>query len=388
MLSSLPTVYADTDLNGDGVIDIFDYILAKRNAIEEAAPFCIAISDAEGAPGDTVSVAFDLAQNTGCCGLSFVVDYAPELTPATDTPIVMDENNFTAQHAQADVMEDANAILYYTTVVKECTDNGNLFTASFRIPEDAVPGTSYTMTVKRHDIVGLNYEEIPLLTGRGRITVLEPQKEPATAEPFIRNGIDVSQWQGNIDFEQVKQSADFVIMRAGFGKLATQVDKQFVNNYNKAKAAGMPVGAYWFSYALTPEEAKQEAQACIAVLGDRKFEYPIAMDVEYNKQLALGKEKVSEIIIAFCSELEAAGYYVSVYAPASYLTYTVNEQVKKNYDIWVAHVNVSQPGYNGAYGIWQYTWKARINGISTDVDRDYSYRDYPAIMARAGLNGY
>lgn len=387
LLSSMPAVYAESDMNGDGVIDIFDYILAKRTAIEEAAPLVLSISDAEGTPGETVSMEVSLGQNPGCISMALVLDYSPELIPVeakdSDSAIRLSEDQFTEFHAQTEVLEDAHRLFYYTMVVTRCEENGKLFTVDFKIPETAEPGTSYTMTLSQHDITGLSYEELPMLTGRGRIKVVE---QPPAAEPYVVTGIDISQWQGNVDFVQLKESAAFVMMRAGFGRLSTQVDKQFYNNYNKAKAAGMPIGAYWYSYAMSPEEARLEAQACMEVLGDRSFEYPIALDIEEKKQLALGVDRVSAIITAFCDEMEKAGYYVSVYAPAWHLNNTVNQQVKNTYDIWVANVNVAKTIYIGSYGMWQYSWTGRVSGVSTAVDMDYCYRDYPAIMKRTGLN--
>ena len=94
-------------------------------------------------------------------------------------------------------------------------------------------------------------------------------------------GIDVSSWQGNIDFGKVKASGiDFVIIRAGYGREVSQIDKCFVQNYNAAKVAGLDVGAYWYSYADSAEDAVKEAKACMEVIKGKKFEYPIYFDLE------------------------------------------------------------------------------------------------------------
>ena len=94
-------------------------------------------------------------------------------------------------------------------------------------------------------------------------------------------GIDVSQYQQNIDFKKVKASGvDFVIIRAGFGKYANQKDPYFESHYKAAKAAGLKVGAYWYSYAATVAEAKAEAQTCINAIKGKTFEYPIYFDLE------------------------------------------------------------------------------------------------------------
>lgn len=93
-------------------------------------------------------------------------------------------------------------------------------------------------------------------------------------------GIDISTWQGpNLDFKKLKKSGvNFAIIRAGFG--TGNKDNQFENNYSKAKKAGMPVGAYWYSYALSAEGARAEAQSCISMLKGKQFEYPIYFDLE------------------------------------------------------------------------------------------------------------
>ncbi len=92
---------------------------------------------------------------------------------------------------------------------------------------------------------------------------------------MTKNGIDVSEHQGAIGWSRVKASGvDFAILRAGYGKFATQKDRQFEANYANTKTVGLPVGAYWYSYAKTPEEARQEAQICLEIVKNRQFEYP------------------------------------------------------------------------------------------------------------------
>lgn len=192
-----------------------------------------------------------------------------------------------------------------------------------------------------------------------------------------------------MNFNQVKSGSDteFVILRAGYGKYLKQEDTYFKTNYNGAKAVGLPVGAYWYSYAKTPEEARIEANVCAQVLGNRQFEYPIAFDIEEPSVFALGKAAVSDIIRAFCTELEKKGYFVQVYCSTYYLTNYVDDAVKQRYDVWLAHYNVSRPTYTGSYGIWQYGI-GTCAGINGDTDMNISYRDYPAVIKREHLNGY
>ena len=95
------------------------------------------------------------------------------------------------------------------------------------------------------------------------------------------SGIDVSEWQGHVDFNAVKASGvKFVLIRAGYGRSASQEDRYFAEHYTQAKAAGLQVGAYWYSYAVSPADAANEARACLTVLGNRHFDFPIYFDLE------------------------------------------------------------------------------------------------------------
>lgn len=201
----------------------------------------------------------------------------------------------------------------------------------------------------------------------------------------MAKGIDVSQWQGKIDWQMVK--TDFVIIRAGYGRLSSQKDTEFENNYAGAKARGIPCGAYWFSYATTPDDARAEADACLSVIQGKQFEYPIYFDVEDRRILDLGKNAVSNIIRAFMDKLEKAGYFAGLYMSAIDLTAYADEDVRRRYAIWVADYNTEKPDYSGAYGLWQKSSTGKIDGINGNVDLDEAFENYPDIIKKAGLNG-
>lgn len=201
-------------------------------------------------------------------------------------------------------------------------------------------------------------------------------------------GIDVSEHQGNINWNAVAKEVGFAILRAGYGKVVTQKDKQFENNYKGCKENNVPCGVYWYSYATSEDTARQEARVCLEVIKGKQFEYPIYFDVEENSQFALGKDKVSKIIQAFCNEIENAGYWAGLYMSASPLVSYVSADVRQRYTLWVAHYGVSKPSYSGDYGMWQYTSTGRVSGISGNVDLDECYVDYPDLIKSAGLNGY
>lgn len=200
-----------------------------------------------------------------------------------------------------------------------------------------------------------------------------------------KKGIDISYCQPKVDWSKV--DADFVIVRAGYGKYSKQQDTMFESHYSGAKSRGIPVGAYWYSYAMSEDEARQEADACLAVLKGKQFEYPIYYDVEEKKQFDLGKEAVSAIIRAFLERVEAAGYWVGLYGSYSSLTTFTDEDIRNRYAIWLAHWNVSKSPYTGAYGVWQYG-VGKTAGITGDCDLDYGYVDYPSQIKAKGLNGF
>lgn len=200
------------------------------------------------------------------------------------------------------------------------------------------------------------------------------------------NGIDVSHHNGLIRWNEVK--TDFAIIRAGYGKSQHQTDRKFEYNYSGCIANNIPCGAYWYSYATTVEEAREEAKAFLTVIKGKKFSYPVFYDVEEERTFSCGKEKVSEIISAFCEEVEKAGYFVGVYMSSSALTSYVTEEVRNRYSIWVAHWGVKNPSYEGTYGMWQFSATGAVKGINGDVDLDKSYRNFPSVMLKNHLNGY
>ena len=192
-------------------------------------------------------------------------------------------------------------------------------------------------------------------------------------------GIDVSVHNGDIDWQKVKADGiDFAILRAGYGKPESQKDQKFEQNY---------VGAYWYSYAMSPEEAELEANVFLKVIKGKQFEMPVYFDLEEKKQFDLGKEKVSAIMRAFLERVESAGYFTGLYGSASPLFTHTADDIKSHYTIWLAHW-VDRTNYSGAYAVWQYSEKGKVDGISGNVDLDTCYKDFPTIIKGKGLNGF
>ena len=127
-------------------------------------------------------------------------------------------------------------------------------------------------------------------------------------------GIDVSHWQGRIDFDKVKsQGYSFVMINAGYGKYISQKDENFEKNYAAARKAGLNIGTYWYSYALTEADALAEAKTFLEAVKGKKFEYPLAFDIEDVSQSELPNAAINKIIEAFCDYLENNGYYAAVW---------------------------------------------------------------------------
>ncbi len=198
------------------------------------------------------------------------------------------------------------------------------------------------------------------------------------------NGIDVSFYQGDIDWPQVQADGiQFAMIRASYG--TEGVDPQFSNNMNNIAETSIARGAYHFCYALSVEEAAAEANNFLNTIAPYKFNYPVALDLEYEPILSVGRETLTNIALTFCDTVEKAGYYTMIYANLNWLSNYLDMSILDRFDIWLAQWG-SKPTFSGSFGMWQHSSTGRVSGINGDVDLDISYRDYPAIIAKNGLN--
>ena len=194
-----------------------------------------------------------------------------------------------------------------------------------------------------------------------------------TVSGSVAKCIDVSTWQGSIDFNKVKSAGyDYVIIRAGYGKEKSQKDNMFETNYKNAKSAGLKVGAYWFSYAMSPSTATAEADACLSCIKGKKFELPVYYDMEYQPAMSTSNSNYTKMAVNFCNKLKSNGFKSGVYSSASVYDYLLNRTTLKNngISIWNAEW-YTKPSIT--CDVWQYSDNGRINGISTNVDLDYIY---------------
>lgn len=204
--------------------------------------------------------------------------------------------------------------------------------------------------------------------------------------------IDISFYQGDVDFEKVKKEVDGVIIRAGYGQ--NNIDKKFVRNITECNRLGIPCGVYWFSYAYTEEMARKEAQYCLEAIKPYRVELPVCFDFEYDsvdyakrKGVTVGKALATKLVHAFCGEIEKAKYYAMNYTNPAYLAQYFDDTTLK-YDLWLAQwpTNPNPEKPPRECGIWQYTSKGAVSGIVGNVDMDAAYKDYPTIIRNAGLN--
>lgn len=196
-------------------------------------------------------------------------------------------------------------------------------------------------------------------------------------------GIDVSKWNGNVDFNKVKKAGyDFVIIRAGYGK--QNIDPKFKQNIQKAKAAGLKIGAYWFIYAKNRAELYVNCELCYATLISymNDLEMGLWADWEYDSDKYMNAKITSHeralYVKYFIDKMEQFGFKCGLYANPDYINNKFDMSVFKGVDLWLAYYGATDEkakAYNPK--IWQFTDKGQINGILGNVDCNYYYGDAP-----------
>lgn len=200
-------------------------------------------------------------------------------------------------------------------------------------------------------------------------------------------GIDISEYQGVIDWEQVKSAGvEFAMIRAGYrtyGGGVIELDNSFITNVDGANEAGINVGVYFFSQATNTEEAIEEADAVLNAVAGRKISYPIVFDWEiiYDDKArtdTMTVENLADCCVAFCERVKSAGYTPMIYQNASTSTYKLDLPRIKDYDFWLAEY-VDFPTFYYKYDMWQYTSQGKVPGIEGNVDLNISFKDYSKI---------
>ena len=197
-------------------------------------------------------------------------------------------------------------------------------------------------------------------------------------------GIDVSHYQGEIDWEAVKNSGvTFAILKIGeywTNSKRIVYDQFFEKNYQACKRLGIAVGGYFYSYAFNRDEGNEEADICLSIIKNKIFELPIFIDVEdkaIKNAVANGKTDVANVTdasLAFCKKIVSAGHQAGVYASRDFFYNYFNIPLIEKYWIWVAHYTSDQTNYTGKYNFWQATSKGSVPGINGNVDIDWFYK--------------
>lgn len=192
---------------------------------------------------------------------------------------------------------------------------------------------------------------------------------------------DISTWQGGINYQAIKDRTNYCILRAGF---STTRDNQFDNHYWELQ--GLNLGAYWYSYAQSPDEAREEAYKFLEVVDGKQFTLPLYLDIEDPSMAWLDRGTLDEIVRAFGEVIENAGYYFGVYSNLNWYRNIISgRELNDSYDWWIAAWYDGEDGPDGVdYGVWQFT--SDYNDFGWRLDANWVYKDYPTIIREAGLN--
>ena len=214
----------------------------------------------------------------------------------------------------------------------------------------------------------------------------------------VKTGIDVSSYQGTIDWAKVKKDGiEFAMLRAGFRGWGTSADgvngklvqdTKFDENAKNAIKNGIPIGAYFFSQAINEEEAIEEAKFVVSIIKDYKITYPVVIDVEYSgapnntgRADNVSKEMRTKICKAFADYIKKAGYTPMIYADKNFATNNLDMSKLSGYSFWLAHYTgatqdnpLDKPSnYSGKFKMWQYTSSGKVNGINGNTDMNIWY---------------
>lgn len=215
--------------------------------------------------------------------------------------------------------------------------------------------------------------------------------------------MDVSRWQGDIDWDAVKASSkvEGVMLKAvstnyklSKRKDGLYIDPTFERNYAECKRVGLPVGVYYYTYATDKEMADAELALLKTALTGKTFELPISVDVEDNKIKKLSTQALTDLAAYALATVERWGFYALLYVGLNFAQTELymGGAALKPYDVWLAAYRSTKPSPGWPFGMWQYTSTAHIPGVVdatpgkvTNVDLSHAYKDYAGIICKKGL---
>lgn len=191
-------------------------------------------------------------------------------------------------------------------------------------------------------------------------------------------GIDISEWQENINWDLVKNQIDFAIIKLGNigDNKKFWIDPYFIRNYNECTRLNIPIGVYVYCYSNEIANAESAAREVVEFLQDKKLQLPVYIDMEDAEIAVEGKDKLTQICIAFNTIIEQAGLWAGVYANLNWFNNYLNkDEIRRRYTTWIAHYGVSEDKYRGEYDILQYSSSGKISGINGNTDVNIMYRN-------------
>lgn len=243
---------------------------------------------------------------------------------------------------------------------------GNLATGSYTY---AVLAEAVSYYINGNGALTTSTREVVLQT---KLCVVTTSANP---NPVLHNGIDVSVWNGNIDWPTVKSQIDFAILRASWEETA---DTKFHTNAKGCQDNGIPFGVYVYSYAENAAEAKGEAEYVLSLVDGYDMELPIFLDFEDEVQMNLSASLQQEVVKTFCDTIYAAGYQPGIYTYQWLLrSSTFSDSYYKTIPTWVAEIKSGYTNYPGGLWMWQYSWVGQFNGMTGDVDCNKMYVELP-----------
>ncbi len=382
------------------------------------------------------------------CDYEYSSDYVPPIGHSLSKEIhapTCSEQGYTynycscGYHFNTDYLSPLGHTLSNETIAPTCDKEGytsaHCSVCGYHYTYDVVPPTGHVLNISQ-TYVSINNEkasstytcEVCDLDYEGDYVFYKDIYKGAYVNnsTVLAKGIDVSYHQhqqddsGNwlpLDWVKIKEAGfDFAILRIGYLSTGNvgKLDPVFEMNYRDAKAAGLDVGAYLYSYAYSIKDAKAEAEFTLSALEGKQFEYPIYFDVEDERILANKTDDITDICCEFINILQSNGYFAAVYANPNWLiNYLQTQKVTTLFDVWCARWLTSDPNeivneatwnsteWGQQMAMWQFSQTGNIEGIYypykkhdngdpmlVKFDFSYVYKDYPSIMKKYGLNGY